>query len=77
MGRFKTSSPQGAAKDRARTDWTKQTLAIECKDDNSEPLVDSIRLWIKSTVAHTRFGPHIKFIESLTSTPPLMQKCAL
>ena len=70
---FKNST-QRVAKENSRTDWHKRTLTIECKQDDSEELVSNIRAWIKSTTAHKRFGPHIKFVESLTNKTPPMQK---
>lgn len=71
---FKSSAQQVVAKEKTKTDWHKRALAIECKDEDSDELVSNIRTWIKSKKAQCRFGPHIKFIESLTSKTPPMQK---
>ena len=68
---FKTSFQKNSAID--KTDWHKKALAIECRTEDAEDLVSAIRTWIKKGTALPRFGPHIKFVEALTSKTPPMQ----
>ena len=68
---FKSSTEKTVTTD--KVDWFKKALIIECKTDDAEDLVNIIRSWIKKGAAFPRFGPHIKFVEALTSRTPQMQ----
>ena len=54
-------------------DSHRKALSVECDANDAPPLVEAIRLWISDGSAKKRFGPHIKFIESITNRTPAMQ----
>ena len=50
-----------------RDDFLAKTPHIECMVGNEVDLIQKIRRWIKRGRAELRFGPHVKYIEALTS----------
>ena len=50
-----------------KEDFLAKTAHIECKMGEEDKISSVIRRWIKSGKAEQRFGPHIKFIEALST----------
>ena len=71
-GFSKARSPKKGSRDTYK-DTFKKVLTIECKKEDSSSLVASIRKWIADGIAAQRFGPHIKFVESITNKTPALQ----
>ena len=50
-----------------KEDFLAKTAHIECMEGEEGSLIHRIRRWIKRGKAELRFGPHVKYIEALTS----------
>ena len=50
-----------------REDFLAKTPHIECMVGDEDDLIQKIRRWIKRGRAELRFGPHVKYIEALTT----------
>ena len=53
--------------------WSK-TFHLECEADSCGETVDDVRKWIKSGMAATRFGEHVRFVEAITPKTSDAQK---
>ena len=54
-------------------DTQRKALTVECDRDDSASLVEAIRSWITDGIARKRFGPHVKFVESINNKTSAMQ----
>ena len=51
----------------SKGDFLAKTAHIECKMGEEDKISSVIRHWIKTGMAEQRFGPHIKYIEALST----------